>query len=114
MAVEDIIAGLIGLIVLWSIALSIVLIVRWYVKRGRPMHLWTGVTLSSEEVSDIPAFNKACCKMFTIYASVFVISGILTFFNSMTGFILTMIVCLLGIIPLGIAHHRLLRKYKRK
>ena len=112
MSIEMLIAGTISLVLLWGIAISFILIIRYYTKRNKPMHLWTGTTIDPKSISDISAFNKSVSKLFMTYASVFFLGGILTFFFIEIGFIVTIAASLLGIIPLGIIYHRITNKYK--
>ena len=82
------------------------------VKRRKPMHFLAGTTVAPEEVSDIPAFNKANFFMWSIYAVCMAIAGVLSLFSTTVGIILFVAFFTVGLVALGIVHSHLRKKYK--
>jgi uncharacterized membrane protein YjjB (DUF3815 family) len=97
----------------WLCALIIGVCALWISKRRKPIHFFTGSTVEPEEVTDIPAYNRANALMWTIYAACFVVVGTLSFFNSIAGLILMLVLFIPCIIPMYFFHKRIYKKYKR-
>ena len=84
----------------------------WAFKSKGPMHFWSGSTVSPEEITDIPSYNRANGWMWTIYTIGMIMSGILSFFNIIIGAILLVVICVPGTIVLIIAYNWIYKKYK--
>jgi hypothetical protein len=95
-------------------ALIFILIALWAFKRRTPMHFWSGSTVKPEEISDIPAYNKANGKMWLAYAIGMVVSGVVSLFSVGVGAILLTIICVPGVGVLIVAYKRIYEKYKTK
>jgi hypothetical protein len=98
----------------WLCSLSFGGIAFWAFKRKSPMHFWSGSTVRPEEITDIPAYNRANGLMWTVYTIFVTVAGILSLFNILIGAILLVIICIPGIIILIIAYNRIYRKYRSK
>jgi len=105
-------ANIISAVACWLCALIFGLIALWAFKRKDPMHFWSGSTVRPEEISDIPAYNRANGLMWAIYTVCMVITGILSLFSIKIGVILLIILCVPGIIVLIIVYNRIYNKYK--
>ena len=99
--------------IVWGCSLITGLIALWAFLRKTPMHFWAGSTVSPEEITDIPAYNKANGKMWLAYAAAMAVSGVIGLFSTIAGAIVLMIVCLPGIAFLFVTYGRIYRKYKR-
>lgn len=92
-------------LIFWGIAL-------WAFKRKDPMHFWSGSTVKPEEITDIPAYNRANGLMWTIYAISMVVTGILSLFSIKTGAVLLVIISIPGTVVLIFAYYRIYKKYR--
>jgi uncharacterized membrane-anchored protein len=84
----------------------------WAFKRKDPMHFWSGSTVKPEEITNIPAYNRANGLMWLIYTVCMVVTGILSLFNILIGVILLVIICVPGTIALIIAYNLISKKYR--
>lgn len=98
----------------WLCSLSFGVIAIWAFKRKSPMHFWSGSTVRPEEITDIPAYNRANGLMWTVYTIFVAVAGILSLFNILIGAILLVIICIPGTIILIIAYNRIYHKYRSK
>lgn len=46
-------------------------------KQSQPMNFWTGQTIDPESVTDIPAYNRACSRMWKLFSIPCWICGVL-------------------------------------
>ena len=84
----------------------------WAFKRKDPMHFWSGSTIKPEEITNIPAYNRANGLMWLIYTICMVVTGIVSLFNILIGVILIVITGVPGTIALIIAFNLISKKYK--
>jgi hypothetical protein len=84
----------------------------WAFKSKKPMHFWSGSTVSPEEITDIPSYNRANGWMWTIYTIGMIMSGILSLFSIMIGAVLLVVIGIPGTIALIITYNRIYKKYK--
>jgi hypothetical protein len=84
----------------------------WAFKRKDPMHFWSGSTVKPEEITDIPAYNRANGLMWAVFAVCIVTAGVFSLFNIKIGAILLAIICLPGIFILIAVYKRIYNKYK--
>lgn len=76
------------------------------------MHFWSGTTVSREEITDVPAYNRANAVMWGIYALSIVTAGIVSLFSMMAGIILLLVVFVGGLPVLVFAYKRIYKKYR--
>jgi len=86
----------------------------WAFKRKDPMHFWSGSTVRPEEISDIPAYNRANGFMWTVFTACFVVTGLVSLFSIRAGSILLVIFCVPGTGILIAVYNRIYSKYKNK
>jgi len=80
--------------------------------RKDPMHFWSGSKVMPEEISDIPAYNRANALMWAIYAACMVLAGILSLFSVITGIILMVITIVPGILVLIVVYKSIYNRYR--
>ena len=93
-------------------SLSFGAIAIWAFKSKGPIHFWSGSTVSPEEITNIPAYNRANGLMWLIYTVCMVMIGIVSLFNIIIGVILLVIICVPGTIALIIAYNVIYKKYR--
>ena len=81
-------------------------------KREKPMWFWSGSTVSEEEISDVPAYNRANGIMWLVFAALFWTSTVLGFLNMKASGICLIAGCVIGIPALPIVYGRIYNKYK--
>lgn len=96
----------------WLCSLIFGLIALWAFKRKDPMHFWSGKAVKSDEIADIPSYNRANGLMWLVYTACMVVTGIFALFNAKIGAILLVILCLPGVVVLIIVYNRIYSKYK--
>jgi len=99
-------------VICWLCSLIFVVIALWAFKRKDPMNFWSGSTVRPEDITDIPAYNRANGLMWAIYAFCMVVAGFVSLFSVITGGILLVIICVPGITALIIVYNRIYNKYK--
>jgi len=82
-------------------------------KRKKPMWFWSGSTVSENEISDIPAYNRANGIMWIAYSAVFWASTILGVFQMEAAGIVLAVGCLGGIPMLIITYGKIYNRYKK-
>ncbi|CEQ02848.1 Uncharacterised protein [[Clostridium] sordellii] len=80
-------------------------------KRKTPMFFWTGVDVSSEEISDIKAYNKANGIMWICYGLLFLLSPML---GEKLGSMALIIIMLFLVVALMLTYKFIYNKYKVK
>lgn len=83
-------------------------------RRKKPMWFWSGSTVSEDEITDIPAYNRANGIMWLAFSGIFWISAILGIFNVSLAGPLIGIGCVAGIPALVIAYNRIYKKYGKR
>jgi len=91
--------------IFWGIA-------AWARRQEKPVHFWAGSTVKPEEIHDIPAYNKANAKMWTVAAALYTLGAIMSLIDTTLGGIFIGVISTVGIIPLIIAYKRIYEKYK--
>lgn len=76
------------------------------------MHFWSRSKVMPEEISDIPAYNRANALMWAIYAACMVLAGILSLFSVITGIILMVITIVPGILVLIVVYKSIYNRYR--
>lgn len=99
-------------VICWLCALIFGVISLWAFKRKDPMHFWSGSTVRPEEITDIPAYNRANGLMWAVYTACMIMTGIVSLFNITVGSILLGIISILGIVVLIIVYKRIYNKYR--
>jgi hypothetical protein len=94
------------------VALAIGLIAGWAFRRKEPMHFWAGTEVKPEEITDIPAYNRANGIMWAAYSVDFVLAGIVSLFSAAIGGILIGALSTVGIVILVIIYKRIYKKYR--
>ncbi len=92
-------------LIFWTIAL-------WALKRKDPMHFWSGSTVKSEEITNIPLYNRANGIMWSVYGVWIAVAGVLALLNIVIGAILLVVICIPGIFVLVAAYNRIYNKYR--
>ena len=100
--------------IVWFCSLIFGIVALWAFKRRDPMHFWSGSEIKPEEITDIPAYNRANGFMWTIYTVCMVVTGTISLFNIWIGVGLVGIICVPGSIGLIFAYKQIYNKYKRK
>jgi len=67
--------------IIWLCALGFGVIALWALLRKTPMTFWSGSTISPEEITDIPAYNRANAIMWGVYALCMFASGVISLFS---------------------------------
>ena len=98
----------------WFCALIFGVMALWAFKRRTPMHFWSGSTVHPDEITDIPAYNRANGMMWAVYAACMALAGIVALFSIAAGTVLLLTACLPGIVVLIIVYKRIYHKYKRE
>lgn len=83
-------------------------------KSKTPMNFWSGVSVPSESISDIPAYNRAMAKLWGGYSAVWFISGLVGWWQPVAA---TVLMCVLGgggAVALVLAYKRIEKKYRVK
>ena len=82
-------------------------------RRKKPMWFWSGSTVREEEISDVPAYNRANGIMWICFSLVFWVSTFMGFREMTAAGIVLIAGCLGGVPLLVISYDRIYRKYKR-
>lgn len=83
-------------------------------KSRKPMWFWSGTTVKENEITDIPAYNRANGIMWLCYSGIFWAGTILGLFQMPAAGILVAIGCLGGIPFLVFTYGKIYAKYKVK
>ena len=89
------------------------LIARWAFKRRDPMHFVAGSTVKPEEITDIPAYNRANGLMWIIYAGCMIVTSLLGLFNTKAAAVLLGVICTVGTVVLIVVYRRIYNRYKK-
>mgnify|MGYP001252278084 FL=1 len=84
----------------------------WAFRRKDPMHFWSGSTVKPEEITDIPAYNRANGLMWALYTACLVVTGLLSLFSIKIACILLLVIFVPGIAVLIFTYNRIYNKYK--
>ncbi len=78
----------------------------------KPIWFWSGSTVNPDCISDIPAYNRANARMWTVFSVPFWASGLISFWWMMPAAVLLTVACLGGLPVLIITYNKILKKYK--
>ena len=81
-------------------------------RQEKPMWFWSGSTVKEEEISNIPAYNRANGLMWLGFSLVFWVSAVLGAMNLKAGGIFMFAGSLLGVLILPFVYSRIYKKYK--
>jgi len=107
----------------WFMAIMILVIAvpwfwwSWKIRRHKRLFsLWngTGKKVQPEEITNIPAYNRAISNMWAVFVTIFGASGIVSLFSITAGAALATLVSVLGIFPLFVIYEKIYKKYKRE
>ena len=98
-------------ITLWIVALIYGVTAYLVSKRSKPFPFFTGVSIPTEMLTDVRAYNRANGKMWAIYSAVHVVAGFLALLSSTLGFVLFGLLILPGLVFMFGFHKRILRQY---
>ena len=82
-------------------------------RRKKPMWFWSGSEVKEDEITDIPAYNRANGLMWIAFSGIFWISAVLGIFRQKTAGVIMAAGVLAGIPFLIIAYSRIYKKYKK-
>ncbi len=99
-------------VICWLCSLIFGAVAIWAFKSKQPMHFWSGSTVNPEEITDIPAYNRANGRMWSIYTMAMIMTGVLSLFNITVSAVLLIVICVPGIVVLIIVYNRIYKKYK--
>ena len=83
----------------------------WAKKRKDPMHFYSGTTVDPKRISDVPAYNQANARMWSIYAAPFWLSGIVSFFHLGAAAIIMGVACFPGFLWLIFKYKKICKEY---
>ena len=83
-------------------------------RRKEPMWFWSGTKVSSEEITDIPKYNRANGIMWIVFSGVFWVSLVLGAFNMAAAGVVLFAGCIAGMPFLVIAYGRIYSRFKKK
>jgi hypothetical protein len=83
-------------------------------KKKEPMLFWVGSAIKSDDLTDIPAYNKANGWMWFVFSLTFLFSGVLGLFNGIIGSTLLLIMCMSGAPLMMICYQLIYLKFKSK
>ena len=84
----------------------------YHYKRNTPTNFWTGSVISSEEITDIPAYNRANVQMWAVYLICLALTSAIAFLNWIIGLSLFIVVLIIGVILMIKVYKRIYKKYK--
>ena len=84
------------------------------IRRKKPMWFWSGSTVSENEITDIPAYNRANGIMWIAFSGILWVSEVLGIFKAALAGLLIGIGCIAGIPALVITYTRICKKYGKK
>ena len=83
-------------------------------RRKKPMWFWSGSTVKEEEISNIPAYNRANGIMWIVFSLFFWASTILGFVSLKIAALVMIIGCVLCVPGLPITYNAIYKKYRRE
>ncbi|MBR2834365.1 MAG: hypothetical protein IKE43_01425 [Coriobacteriales bacterium] len=79
--------------------------------RKAPMWFWSGSSVSEDEITDVPAYNRANGIMWIAFSAIFWFSTFLGLLNLEAAGIFLIAGCIIGVIGLFIAYGKIYAKY---
>lgn len=92
-----------------ALFLGVALFARRYKK---PMWFWSGSTVDPAAIADIPAYNRANSRMWTVFSLPFWVSGLLGFWLPIVSGTLLVVSCFAGIPALILVYSKIFKRYK--
>lgn len=83
------------------------------VRRKTPMNFWSGETVPSESVSDIPAYNRAMGKLWGGYGVVYWVAGPIGFWHPIAGVVVMCVLSVIGAAALVLIYKKIIEKKYR-
>jgi len=80
-------------------------------KNAAPLAFWSGDDTLKDKVKDIPAYNAEMSRLYRLYASAFVLSGVFCLIFPPVGIGMILVDCSLGVYLLWNGCKRILSKY---
>jgi len=81
--------------------------------RKKPMWFWSGSTVKENEISDVPAYNRANGIMWICYSLIFWTAAVLGIFSARAAGPVIAVGTLVGIVGLIVAYKQIYKKYRR-
>lgn len=85
----------------------------WAAVRRDPMHFWAGTKVPPEIIRDIPAYNRACARLWWGYGAAWALTAVCGLFAAEVAGVLTIVIAVGGLLVLIFCYERIYRKYKR-
>jgi len=83
-------------------------------RRKKPMWFWSGTTVSEEEISNVPTYNRANGIMWIAYSAIYWASTILGLAQIKAGAICLTVGAVAGIPALIVAYSLIYARFRRK
>ena len=83
------------------------------VRRKKPMWFFSGSTVSEDEITDVPAYNRANGIMWIGYSLIFWIAAVLGVFNVAAAGMITGLGAVVGAVALVVVYKMIYSKYRR-
>ena len=82
-------------------------------KRKAPMWFWSGSSVNEEEITDVPAYNRANGIMWLAFSALLWLSTVLGMLNMKSGGICLIIACTVALPLLPLVYSRICKRYKK-
>jgi hypothetical protein len=82
-------------------------------KRKKPMWFWSGSTVNENEITDVPAYNRANGIMWICYSLIFWIAAVLGIFRVGFAGVLVGVGTVVGAVVLIVVYKKIYSKYRR-
>lgn len=82
-------------------------------RRKKPMWFWSGTTVKSEKIKDIPAYNRANGWMWIFFSLIFWISTFLAIWSEYMAAFTVLIGVIIGFPILILVYGKIYNKYKK-
>ena len=82
-------------------------------KREKPIWFWSGSTVREDEISDVPAYNRANGLMWLGFSALFWASTILGYLNMKIGGICLFAAVMISVPLLPFVYGKIYKKYKK-
>ena len=83
-------------------------------KRKEPMWFWSGSTVGENEISDVPAYNRANGNMWLFFSAFFWLAAVFGLLRAWIGGVFLAVGCIAGIPLLPFVYGRIYEKYRKK
>ncbi len=79
----------------------------------KPMWFWSGSTVKENEITDVPAYNRANGMMWICFSLIYWTAAVLGIFNARAAGPVIGVGTLVGIVGLIVAYKAIFKKYRR-